>query len=45
MRKLFDEELELTSLGRKVAITLVGIYILALCFLCFSPQPFKIDGG
>ncbi|KFN87086.1 Glycopeptide antibiotics resistance protein [Streptococcus sp. 45] len=44
MRKLFDEELELTSLGRKVAITLVGIYILALCFLCFSPQPFKIDG-
>ena len=44
MRKLFDEELELTSLGRKVTLTLVWIYILALCFLCFSPQPFKIDG-
>lgn len=44
MRELFDEELELTSLGRKVALTLVGIYILYLCFLCFSPQPFNIDG-
>lgn len=44
MRELFDEELELTSLGRKVALTLVGIYILCLCFLCFSPQPFNIDG-
>lgn len=44
MKKLFDEEFELTSFGRKVTKVLVAMYIIAICFLCFSPQPFKIEG-
>lgn len=44
MFRCFDENAELTSVGRKLTYLLVGSYLLALVWLCWSPQPFKIEG-
>lgn len=41
---LFDENAELTSQGRKLTWTLVILYIIALILLCWTPQPFLVEG-
>lgn len=43
MQLFLNEKAELTELGRKVTWTLVGLYVLAICYMCFGPQH-TIDG-
>lgn len=43
MSHFLDDKAELTSLGRKVTWTLVGLYALAICYMCFGPQH-TVDG-
>ncbi|MER0123820.1 VanZ family protein [Streptococcus sp. ZJ93] len=38
MSHLFQSDGELTRLGRKVAVFLARLYVLAICCLCFLPQ-------
>lgn len=44
MRRLFDHQAELTKGGRILASVLLFVSLVAVCLLCFLPQPFLRDG-
>lgn len=44
MSRFFDKTAELTSTGRYVTKVFVVLYAIAVCLMCFSPQPIMIDG-
>lgn len=44
MRTLYDQQAELTVLGRWLVTALLLLSVIAVCLLCFLPQPFLVAG-